>query len=809
MKYRKVSSLVILLFFIVIISMTSGIYAQEICTSNFPEGIISTSNTIDLPSESSNGFLYGLLATEEQRSGVDIVGGIDWFYSDLALNNIPFTTTGSQIISWWTLDNDRQTFLKITNTHETESINVHFVALEESCAEIFDFCDSFSPNDTHIYDLSDLVKNIDGSSPSGGQSLSGEGTVIVTPTDETCDVFTNTHPAVAFNNLKGTTTVIDPDDTDFSFNAFARLADFADCTTIGTTLDGSSGCRFKNVLPQKFIKDFNNIGDGQKSSDLIFLQFLDDYNFSGGNNYQPSTLFTQFDTSIVDEDGVNGNCSVFTGCFLRLGIDTVNPLSDNVVFAFEPPAEICDDGQDNDGDAMVDCLDSDCDLDPTCENGADCSSVGDEDNDGDADCADTGCNGENGPDGQVCEPFGETICDDNLDNDADNLIDSSDPDCPIVDNCPDDPDKTEPGVCGCGVADTDTDGDGTEDCIDICPADNPDDTDNDGVCDSDDGCPNDMNKAQPGMCGCGTPDTDGDNDGTADCNDLCPSDANKTEPGLCGCGVADTDTDEDGTPDCNDECTNDAGNDVDDDGICGDGDNCPDISNSDQADNDNDGLGDVCDDDDDNDGVPDEEDNCMFVANEDQADEDNDGEGDACDGMNDNPMIIFEDNPNTFVTMNFQNVMTSGQLLIDVPGNLQIESASLVPDISEGQFSRTGQTNRIENPDVLFDIMQFPQQLAVVMDLCRTDGASGTVEADVEVLLDNPQQDEFATVVDIITAQLDQCTTGDDVSGDNDSDGGGGGCSIASKGSKPVAFSVMYLLPIILICRRFCKSRKT
>lgn len=723
MKYRKVSSLVILLFFIVIISMTSGIYAQEICTSNFPEGIISTSNTIDLPSESSNGFLYGLLATEEQRSGVDIVGGIDWFYSDLALNNIPFTTTGSQIISWWTLDNDRQTFLKITNTHETESINVHFVALEESCAEIFDFCDSFSPNDTHIYDLSDLVKNIDGSSPSGGQSLSGEGTVIVTPTDETCDVFTNTHPAVAFNNLKGTTTVIDPDDTDFSFNAFARLADFADCTTIGTTLDGSSGCRFKNVLPQKFIKDFNNIGDGQKSSDLIFLQFLDDYNFSGGNNYQPSTLFTQFDTSIVDEDGVNGNCSVFTGCFLRLGIDTVNPLSDNVVFAFEPPAEICDDGQDNDGDAMVDCLDSDCDLDPTCENGADCSSVGDEDNDGDADCADTGCNGENGPDGQVCEPFGETICDDNLDNDADNLIDSSDPDCPIVDNCPDDPDKTEPGVCGCGVADTDTD--------------------------------------------------------------------------------------EDGTPDCNDECTNDAGNDVDDDGICGDGDNCPDISNSDQADNDNDGLGDVCDDDDDNDGVPDEEDNCMFVANEDQADEDNDGEGDACDGMNDNPMIIFEDNPNTFVTMNFQNVMTSGQLLIDVPGNLQIESASLVPDISEGQFSRTGQTNRIENPDVLFDIMQFPQQLAVVMDLCRTDGASGTVEADVEVLLDNPQQDEFATVVDIITAQLDQCTTGDDVSGDNDSDGGGGGCSIASKGSKPVAFSVMYLLPIILICRRFCKSRKT
>jgi hypothetical protein len=37
------------------------------------------------------------------------------------------------------------------------------------------------------------------------------------------------------------------------------------------------------------------------------------------------------------------------------------------------------------------------------------------------------------------------------------------------DQCPDDPNKTEPGICGCGVADTDTDGDGTPDCNDQCP----------------------------------------------------------------------------------------------------------------------------------------------------------------------------------------------------------------------------------------------------------------------------------------------------------------------------------------------------
>ncbi|MCB0768888.1 MAG: gliding motility-associated C-terminal domain-containing protein, partial [Flavobacteriales bacterium] len=40
-----------------------------------------------------------------------------------------------------------------------------------------------------------------------------------------------------------------------------------------------------------------------------------------------------------------------------------------------------------------------------------------------------------------------------------------------------------PGICGCGTADTDSDSDGTADC--------------------NDGCPNDPNKVEPGNCGCG------------------------------------------------------------------------------------------------------------------------------------------------------------------------------------------------------------------------------------------------------------------------------------------------------------------
>jgi hypothetical protein len=33
-----------------------------------------------------------------------------------------------------------------------------------------------------------------------------------------------------------------------------------------------------------------------------------------------------------------------------------------------------------------------------------------------------------------------------------------------IDNCPSDPNKINPGICGCGVSDVDSDGDGTPDC---------------------------------------------------------------------------------------------------------------------------------------------------------------------------------------------------------------------------------------------------------------------------------------------------------------------------------------------------------
>ncbi len=88
------------------------------------------------------------------------------------------------------------------------------------------------------------------------------------------------------------------------------------------------------------------------------------------------------------------------------------------------------------------------------------------------------------------------------------------------DECPADPGKTMPGVCGCGVVDADSDVDGTLDC--------------------DDGCPLDGDKTEPGVCGCGISDeADSDQDGAIDCQEECPFDAERTEAGACGCGAPD------------------------------------------------------------------------------------------------------------------------------------------------------------------------------------------------------------------------------------------------------------------------------
>lgn len=57
-------------------------------------------------------------------------------------------------------------------------------------------------------------------------------------------------------------------------------------------------------------------------------------------------------------------------------------------------------------------------------------------------------------------------------------------------------------------------------------------------CEDGDCCPDDPDKTDPGACGCGVPDDDADADTVADCDDACPDDPDKADAGSCGCGLA-------------------------------------------------------------------------------------------------------------------------------------------------------------------------------------------------------------------------------------------------------------------------------
>ena len=102
--------------------------------------------------------------------------------------------------------------------------------------------------------------------------------------------------------------------------------------------------------------------------------------------------------------------------------------------------EVCTDGVDNNGNALVDCADPECQNNPSFPACGEtlCGDGLDNDGDGQGDCADADCFGQTG-----CTS--EALCADGLDNDADGNIDCADVSCSASVSCPE--------VCDNGVDD--------------------------------------------------------------------------------------------------------------------------------------------------------------------------------------------------------------------------------------------------------------------------------------------------------------------------------------------------------------------
>jgi hypothetical protein len=254
-------------------------------------------------------FSAGILGTFEPIDGVRLAAGMDWMhvqefvdiYDGLWLmysnplrglgnfGKLPTTVTGTQNISPYNQSNGRSTYIQLTNSADavlntncspapscyTEvPITVHVQIFNENCEEIVNFCDDYTGNDTHEYDLRDLFAN-------DGQNVpnitDGEGYVVMTPV-KNCDSNNPASPetAIDHNYFAGEFEIVSSDVYRYGAHTYARQSVCEPprhCCLEGYTITADGSCK-EQSLEERHISGCEL--DFDRSNEELEAEFCDD-----------------------------------------------------------------------------------------------------------------------------------------------------------------------------------------------------------------------------------------------------------------------------------------------------------------------------------------------------------------------------------------------------------------------------------------------------------------------------------------------------------------------------------------------------
>src|SRR3990172_91447 len=300
-------------------------------------------------------FTAGLLGTVESLgAGQPNIGGLDWLFNDES--NFNTNLPGSQIITWYS-QAGRNSFVQVTNTNDEVGfcsddpnlfcfvntdckspatcvfkVNVHVQILDSTCKELFDYCDTYTVNDTHVYDLGDCKLNVDGSSCGANVPDGEEGIFILTPVDNCPDP----NEGICYNHFIGNLRMIDDNDFDYGTNVYTREAVLQNtdetCDTEFTPVDGTEFeyqvITFPAGAEPDLAHHFSTVGV-DAGADVVLMSLKDSY----GPPYRTIAGSASYLVTIYDDAEKALSCGDFSACFARRGINLAIPNSDD----FTPP----------------------------------------------------------------------------------------------------------------------------------------------------------------------------------------------------------------------------------------------------------------------------------------------------------------------------------------------------------------------------------------------------------------------------------------------------------------------------------------